>query len=223
MNWEAYAADWADLHGGYDPRRASPLVRGWLRLAYAIGVALGRARVSPNAVTVAGVLLCVAVPVVAGLGPGWPLAAAVLVLVAAVADSVDGAIAVATDRASRLGHVLDSLADRIGELCWAAAFWLIGAPGPLAVGCAALSWLHEYARARANVAGMTGIGSVTVGERPTRVSVSVVGLMLAGAAGLVAPGLAAGTATAAAAGWALLAVVGFGQLFGTIRKTLRMR
>jgi len=221
VGWDAYATAWADLHGGYDPRRASPAVRGWLRMAHGIGRALGRAGVSPGAVTVTGVLLCAAVPLVAGLGPGWTLAAAGLVLLAAVADSVDGAVAVATNRTTRLGHVYDSLADRIGELCWAAAFWLVGAPGWLMVGCAAMSWLHEYARARATVAGMTEIGSVTVGERPTRVSVAAVGLLLAGATGLLAPELAAGTITVAAATWALLSGFGLWQLLGAVRATLR--
>jgi CDP-diacylglycerol--glycerol-3-phosphate 3-phosphatidyltransferase len=221
VNWDAYASTWAGLHGGFDPRRASPVVRGWLRLAYSIGRLLGRARVSPTAVTVAGLLFSVAVPVVAAQGPGWPLAGAALVLLGAVADSADGAVAVVTRRVSRLGYVYDSLADRLGELCWAAAFWAVGAPWPLLVGCVALSWLHEYARARAAGAGMAAIGAVTAGERPMRVSVSLVGLLLAGATGLLAPELAAGTATVVAAVWALLAAFGLSQLMGAIRLALR--
>jgi CDP-diacylglycerol--glycerol-3-phosphate 3-phosphatidyltransferase len=217
VNWDGYAAAWAGLHGGYDPRRASLAVRGWLRLAYGIGSVLGRLGVSPTAVTAAGLALSLAVPVVAAQGPGWPAAAAALVLLGVVADSADGAVAVVTRRVTRLGCLYDSLADRVGELCWAAAFWVVGAPWPLLAGCAALSWLHEYARARATAAGMTEIGAVTVGERPTRASVALVGLLLAGVTGLAAPEFAAGTATIVAAVWALLAAFGFWQLMTAVR------
>jgi CDP-diacylglycerol--glycerol-3-phosphate 3-phosphatidyltransferase len=84
-----------------------------------------------------------------------------------------------------------------------------------------MSWLHEYARARASVAGMTGIGAVTAGERPTRVSLALVGLLLAGATGLVAPEFSAGTATMVTAIWALLAAFGLSQLLRAIRLALR--
>jgi CDP-diacylglycerol---glycerol-3-phosphate 3-phosphatidyltransferase len=221
VNWDGYASAWAGLHGGYDPRRAAPTVRAWLRLAYAAGRLLARAGASPGAVTLTGLLLSLAAPLVARGGPGWPLGAAALVLLAAVADSADGAVAVVTGRATRLGSVYDSAADRLGELCWAAALWAVGAPGLLAALCAVLSWLHEYVRARATAVGMTGIGAVTAGERPTRVSVVFVGLLLAGATGLLAPALAAGTATVAAAAWAVLAVIGLGQLLAAVRVALR--
>lgn len=222
MNWDGYATAWSGLHDGFDPRRASPTVRGWLRSAYTVGRLLGRLGVSPGTVTGAGLVLSVAVPVVAALGPGWPLLAALLVLAAAAADSVDGAVALLTRQVSRLGYVYDALADRLAELSFAAALWAVGAPWPLTAGCVGLSWLHEYARARANVVGMNKrMGVVTAGERSTRVAVAVVGLGLAGAAGLVAAELAAGTATVAVVVWALLAVFGFGQLMDAIRATLR--
>jgi CDP-diacylglycerol--glycerol-3-phosphate 3-phosphatidyltransferase len=220
VNWDGYASAWAGLHGGFDPRRASPPVRGWLRVAYSMGKLLARLGVSPTAVTVAGLVAAAAVPAMAALGPGWPLGAAGLVLLGAVADSADGAVAVVAGRTSRRGYVYDSLADRVGELCWAAAFWAVGVPWPLPAGCVALSWLHEYARARATAAGMSGIGVVTVGERPTRVSVALVGLLLAGATGLLAPEFAAGTATVVAVVWALLAAIGLGQLISAIRAAL---
>ena len=223
MNWDGYATAWAGLHGGFDPRRASPLVRGWLRMAYAMGKALARLGVSPTAVTGAGLALSVAVPLAAALGPGWPAAAAGLVLLGAAADSADGAVAVVTRRATRLGYLYDSMADRVGELCWAAALSVVGAPWPLAVGCAALSWLHEYARARAGSVGMTRIGAVTVGERPTRVSVALVGLLAGGGCGLLRPELQAGTLTLAAVAWLTFALAGLGQLVGAVRRDLAGR
>lgn len=220
LTWNEYATAWARLHGGFDPRAATPVVRGWLRLSYHLGFLLGRLRVGPTAVTVVGVLLCLCVPLFAvRLGDG-PFLGALFVLLASIADSVDGAVAVATGRTTRLGYVYDSLADRIGEAAWLVAFWLVGAPGALVAAAGALSWLHEYVRARAVAAGMREIGAVTVGERPTRVCVTVGGLLLAGLTGLIQPDLAAGTITMATAVWVLLAAFGLGQLLSAVRRAL---
>lgn len=129
LNWDDYATAWARLHGGFDPRAATPVVRAWLRFSYHLGFVLGRLRVGPTPVTVVGVLLCACVPLFAVRPQDGPFLAALFVLLAAVADSVDGAVAVATNRTTRLGYVYDSLADRLGEVAWLAAFWLVGAPG----------------------------------------------------------------------------------------------
>lgn len=216
MIWEEYTAAWSRLHGGFDPARASPLVRGWVRLAYGIGSWLGRRRVGPATVTTAGLLVCLAVPAVVPLGRAGLLLAALLVLVAAVADGLDGAVAVITDRASRLGYVYDSVADRLGELAWLAAFRLAGAPWWLVTAAGAASWLQEYARARAAAAGMDEIGVVTVAERPTRVLVAIFGLLTAA----VLPVSAALPVTVAAGVWLALAVAGLAQLAVAIRRAL---
>ncbi|MEV4714293.1 CDP-alcohol phosphatidyltransferase family protein [Micromonospora sp. NPDC049374] len=220
LNWNEYATAWARLHGGFDPRVATPVVRGWLRFSYHVGFLLGRLRVGPTAVTVVGVLLCLCVPLLAVRPGDGPFLGALFVLLASVADSVDGAVAVATGRTTRLGYVYDSLADRIGEAAWLVAFWLVGAPGALVAAGGALSWLHEYVRARAVAAGMREIGAVTVGERPTRVCVAVAGLLLAGLSGLIEVDLAAGTITMATAVWVLLAAFGLGQLLSAVRRAL---
>ncbi|MEU1753745.1 CDP-alcohol phosphatidyltransferase family protein [Micromonospora matsumotoense] len=220
LKWDEYATAWARLHGGFDPRVAAPVVRAWLRFAYHVGYVLGRLRVTPTAVTVGGVLLCLCVPLFSVRSAQGPIVGALFVLLASVADSVDGAVAVATGRTTRLGYVYDSVADRLGEIAWLAAFWLVGAPGALVVAAGALSWLHEYVRARAVAAGMREIGAVTVGERPTRVCVALVGLLLAGLTGLIDLDLAAGTITMATAVWVLLAGFGLGQLLSTVRRAL---
>jgi phosphatidylglycerophosphate synthase len=222
MGWDDYVTAWSGLHGGFDPRTSSPVVRGWVRSAYRIGVLLGRGRIAPTTVTVAGLLLCVAVPVVIGCaGPAGMAVGALLVLLAAVADGLDGAVAVITGRVTRAGHVYDSVADRLGEAAWLTAFWLAGAPAWLVVGAGATSWLHEYLRARATIAGMTEIGVVTVGERPARVSVAVTALLLAPVAALVVPGWTAVVLTVAAGIWLLLQVAGLIQLTVAVRAALR--
>jgi phosphatidylglycerophosphate synthase len=217
LSWDEYAVGWARLHGGFDPRKAGPLVRGWLRVSYVIGSGFARAGIPPAGVTFGGLVLCVCVPLLADR----PALAAVFVLLAAMADSADGATAVVSGRATRLGYLYDSLADRLGEAAWLVAFWLVGAPGILVVTAGGLSWLHEYVRARVTAAGMRDIGVVTVGERPTRVSVAFVGLLLAGAVELVQSDLPAGTITVVTAVWVLLALVGLLQLLAAFHRALR--
>jgi phosphatidylglycerophosphate synthase len=220
LNWDQYAASWTALHGGIDPRRARRSVERWLRLGYQIAKVCARLRITPGAVTTVGLLACLAVPVIVGRGRWWLLLAAGLVLVAAVTDTVDGALAVVTGRATRLGYVYDSVVDRIGEACWLLAMWRIGVDGWIVVLAGALSWLHEYTRARANAAGMTDIGAATLGERPTRVLLAIIAFGAGGLLGLGSADLPAGFVTFVAAVWIVLAVLGFAQLFGSMHRAL---
>lgn len=219
-DWGGYAERWAAAHGGYDPRSASPVVRGWLRISYELGAALVRLGIrDPNAVTVLGLLLSAAVPLAVAGGGGWALAGAVLVLLSAVADTVDGVLAVVTGRASRLGQVYDSAADRVAEACWLVSLVVLGGPVWLAVGCGGMMWLHEYVRARATVAGMSDIGTVTVAERPTRVLVTIFGLLATATAAVTSPWQDE-TVLAVLTVMATLTVAGFVQLVIGVRRAL---
>jgi CDP-diacylglycerol--glycerol-3-phosphate 3-phosphatidyltransferase len=220
-SWADYAQRWSALHGGYDPRTAPPLVRGWLRFAYTTGGALVAVGAGPDQVTVVGLALSAIVPLVVALGGGWPLAAALVVLASVVADSTDGAVAVISGRASRLGHVYDSVADRVSEAFWLLSLVVLGAPAWLVVPCGALAWLHEYVRARAATAGMRELGAVTVAERPTRALVTILALAVAGLVGLVAGAWAGAlVAVLATVVWSALGVVGFVQLARAVRRAL---
>jgi CDP-diacylglycerol--glycerol-3-phosphate 3-phosphatidyltransferase len=220
-DWDEYCARWASLHGGFDPRRAPQLVRTWQRLAFAVSRGLVRLRVSPSTVTTAGLACSVAVPLVVLAGGRWVFLAALLVILAALADSVDSGVAVISGRTSGLGSFYDAVADRCSEVAWLVALWLLGAPGVLVAACGALALLHEYARSRAALAGMAGVGRLTVAERPTRV-LAVVGAMLLGAAGgVLSARLGAGIVTVALAIWLVLGVLGAARLLGAIRAALR--
>jgi phosphatidylglycerophosphate synthase len=212
--WDGYYTRWSAAHGGYDPRTAPALVRGWLRLGHALGVILVRAGVrSPNAVTTLGLLFSAGVPVSAALLPAGAFWAAVLVLCSAFADTIDGVLAVLANRASRLGQVYDSTADRLSEAAWLLAFAVLGAPAWLTVLTGGVMWLHEYVRARASVAGMTDIGTVTIAERPTRILLTIFGLL--------ATLLDARAATVAPAAALVVALVGFLQLLRAVNRALR--
>jgi CDP-diacylglycerol--glycerol-3-phosphate 3-phosphatidyltransferase len=222
LSWDGYAAGWAALHLGVDPRRSSVWVRGWLRLSYVVGRALARAGVRPGAVTLIGVLLAAAVPAVV-VPRGWYLfVAAGLVLLSAIADSADGAVAVISSRTTRVGAFDDSMADRLSEAAWLLALWLVGAHGLLVVGCGALAWLHEYARARAAASGLSGsVGVITKAERPTRVIAVIAALVLGGVGWFVNPGLTPGAVTVVLALWALLGVLGLIRLTSSLRGALK--
>lgn len=199
-----HLARWSALHGGYDPT-SSWFVRRWLAVAHAGARPLAAMRVPPAAVTLLGLLLAVGAVPLAAAGGRWGYLAAALVVLSGVADGVDGAVAILRDRTSAVGFVLDSVADRCADLAYVAALWAAGAPGPACAAGGALALLQEYARARAATAGMTGVGVVTVWERPTRVVVTAVALLGAGA-------WSSRWASAGAWAWVGLGAVGFVQL-----------
>ncbi|MBX6749207.1 MAG: CDP-alcohol phosphatidyltransferase family protein [Micromonosporaceae bacterium] len=221
LGWDEYCARWTSLHGGFDPRRAPLLVRVWQRLAFVAAGGLARLGVAPVAVTLVGLGCALAVPVVVLVKGWWVLVAAGLALASALADSVDSGVAVASGRITGLGSFADSVADRLSEIAWLVALWLIGGPAPLAVACGAVALLHEYARSRAALAGMPGVPSLAIAERPTRVVVAVVALVLSAVAGVVSARLAAGVVTVGLAVWLVLGLLGGARLVSAIRDDLR--
>jgi phosphatidylglycerophosphate synthase len=166
-------------------------------------------------------LLCsLAVPL-AVLPRGWWLfVGAGLVVLSALADSSDGAVAILTGRTSGLGSFYDSLADRLSEAAWLFALWWLGTPGILVVATGGLAWLHEYARARAALSGMPGVGAVTVAERPTRALLVVAALVLGAATWGISARLSAGLITVVVAVWLVLGLLGSAKLLGAIRRAL---
>jgi phosphatidylglycerophosphate synthase len=214
LSREDYLAAWSRWHGGTGT--GSPLVRGWLSAAYALARPL--AGLPPVVVTTAGLLVAVAAVAPSAAGGSWLLAAGVLVGLSGLLDSLDGALAIGTGRASRRGFVLDSVVDRLTEAAYAGALWAAGAPGWLAVVFGALCWLPDYLRARAGQAGVSETGALSVWERPTRVILT--GLTLVGAGVLSASGAAPVVVTAGAAVGAALGVVGVVQLGFSLRRLL---
>jgi CDP-diacylglycerol--glycerol-3-phosphate 3-phosphatidyltransferase len=206
LSREEYLAAWSRWHGGTGTE--SPLVRGWLSTAYALARPL--AGLPPVAATAFGLVVAAAAIVPAAVGGPWLIAAGVLVALSGLVDSLDGALAIGTGRASQRGFVLDSVVDRLTEVAYAVALWLAGAPGWLAVAFGGLCWLPDYVRARAGQAGVDRTGPISVWERPTRVAMA--GMTLGGAGVVAALGWAEAVGTAGAAVGAALGLVGTVQL-----------
>ncbi|WP_445255577.1 CDP-alcohol phosphatidyltransferase family protein [Nocardioides aurantiacus] len=225
---EAAYALWSGLHDGLDPRE-SVWVSGWVRLVHRCARPLAGRGVRPDTVTVVGVLVAALAPLLAALPDAWPALALVAVLLAAVLDGVDGALAAQTGSASAWGRVLDPLADRVSDLLLLAVLVVLGAPLGLVAGLAAVTLLLESVRSSAQVAGMTGPGAVTVWERPSRVIVAVLAVLVHLAV-LAARALdvrllpqvgAADVVTLLAAVALVLAVVGLAHLVVVARRALR--
>ncbi len=210
---EEYLDEWQRLHGGYDPR-SNALVHRWLTGSYAMARPLAAAGTPPDLVTGTGVLVAVTALWPAAEGGRWLALAALLVVLSGLLDSLDGAVAVLTGRATAWGAVLDSVADRVGDLAFVLALLLAGADPATCAAGAALMLLLEYLRARAGVAGMSEVGVVTVWERPTRVIVTSAFLAAGAALGDPWPDLGA-------AAWAGLGIVGLVQLGRVVRRRLR--
>jgi CDP-diacylglycerol--glycerol-3-phosphate 3-phosphatidyltransferase len=214
LSREDYLAAWSRWHGGADTE--GRLVRGWLSLAYALARPL--AGLPPNAVTALGLVVAAAAVVPSAAGGAWLMAAGALVGLTGLLDSLDGALAIGTGRASRRGFVLDSVVDRLTEAAYACALWAAGAPGWLAVVFGALCWLPDYLRARAGQAGVGATGALSVWERPTRVILT--GLTLGGAGVLAALDAADLVVTVGTAAGAVLGAIGVVQLGFSLRRML---
>jgi CDP-diacylglycerol--glycerol-3-phosphate 3-phosphatidyltransferase len=148
---------------------------------------LARTRVSPNALTAAGVFLCAAAAVVVYFEYRSELlcfwVGAALFVVGSVLDILDGALARRSGKGTPFGAFLDSTTDRISEGFMLGAIALVfsrdGDQLALAFAFAAVagSFLVSYTRARAEALDLKG--DVGIGSRAERVVVIVAGLVLA--------------------------------------------
>jgi phosphatidylglycerophosphate synthase len=234
MSFAAYQAGWRRAHLlGEEARPGGWLADVYLRLPYLVGAPLARAGVDPDLVTLVALWVALVAGWTATLGPGWAAAAGTLTLVAGVADSVDGAVAVLQGRTTAFGFVWDSSADRLADLALIAGPVVLvtyeAGPGwgaaTVAAGTAAagLLLLLEYVRARAQAGRVAAAWSlVTPGERPTRVIVLGLTGLAVGAAQLGGDGLAGAALDAgyplALGVLAVLEAVGCVQLLLAVRR-----
>jgi len=148
---------------------------------------LARTRITPNALTAAGVLLCGAASILVLFEHRHQLVfywlAAVVFVAGSVLDILDGALARAGGKTTPFGAFLDSTTDRVSEGFVLGAIALVFARHhhtvALAFAFAAVagSFLVSYTRARAEALGLKG--DVGIGSRAERVVVVTAGLVLA--------------------------------------------
>ena len=144
---------------------------------------LVRLGVSPNLVTIMGLVAAGASAYLLSTGHLWPGGA--VLLASGMFDMMDGALARATGRVSSFGALLDSVVDRMSEavvLLGLLIFYLQSSPtysteGPVLVYLALVgSIMVSYLRARAEGLGIQC--SVGIMTRPERVVTLGLGLVL---------------------------------------------
>ena len=170
-------------------------IDGGRRLAAAAMAGLGRTRLTPDALTAAGVLLSIAGGVVVYFEYREEILffwlGATIFVVGSLLDILDGALARSRGTGSEFGAFIDSTVDRVGEAFMVGAIALVlmrdTSEWGVALAFAALagSFLVSYTRARAEALGLRG--DVGFGSRAERVVVITTGLVLAPLHDLVLP------------------------------------
>jgi CDP-diacylglycerol--glycerol-3-phosphate 3-phosphatidyltransferase len=171
--------------------RAAAIKQGYTTGARSIAsrsiTGLARTRVTPNALTASGVVLCGAASLLVLFEDRHEIAfywlAATVFVAGSLLDILDGALARAGGKSTPFGAFLDSTTDRVSEgfMLTAIAFVLARHHHPVfvAVAMAAVagSFLVSYTRAKAEALGLRG--DVGIGSRAERVAVITAGLVLA--------------------------------------------
>jgi CDP-diacylglycerol--glycerol-3-phosphate 3-phosphatidyltransferase len=170
LNKDEFTAKWSSLHSDAE---TTGIVGAWLNISYRFGLICTLLRISPNALTVFGLLGAVATALTAHLP--W----AILFLVFSLfCDGIDGSVAIFQHRESKFGATLDSVVDRISEALWFFALYAIGVPAWIPITLWSVAAFQEYARAKIVSLGVSDIGVVTPAERPVRASFLFIVLIL---------------------------------------------
>ncbi|MGH3012623.1 MAG: CDP-alcohol phosphatidyltransferase family protein [Gaiellaceae bacterium] len=147
---------------------------------------LERTSITPDALTISGVGLCIAGAAAVYfeyLNEWLFILGGALFVIGSVLDILDGALARTSGKGTPFGAFLDSTVDRVGEGFMLGAIGLVlmrdGSEWGVALAFAAMggSFLVSYTRARAEALGLKG--DVGFGSRTERVVVIAVGLALA--------------------------------------------
>ena len=182
-----------------------------------IALALGRAGLTPDALTLIGFAITVSGAALVAL-QHWTLGG-IVVLVGGIFDMFDGTLARATGRVSRFGAFMDSVFDRAGEAIVYLGI-VVGAAVDehtrvpiLATAAMGSAFMVSYVRARSEGLGFTtGSGMAAVGLMPREVRLVIlsIGLLLADS-----PNIKALEAT--------LAIITIGASLTVIQRILHVR
>ena len=165
---EFYLA-WSKLHGD---AKIAGIVKGWLSISFPTSKALARIRITPNALTILGLVFGVLLYMNANA-----IWAPLILVISLICDGVDGSLAIITGKSSKWGGLLDSVVDRLTEVFWILALYSLGVDSKILIAVLILASAQEYLRARAGGVGLTQVGVVTVAERPVRASYVFIALV----------------------------------------------
>lgn len=160
---------WSKLHGD---AKVSGIVKGWLSISFTVSKALAKMRVTPNALTILGLVFGILLYM--NSNAIW---APLILIISLICDGVDGSLAIITRQSSKWGALLDSVVDRLTEVFWVLALYSLGVDSKILITVLILASTQEYLRARAGGVGLKQVGVVTVAERPVRASFIFIALV----------------------------------------------
>ena len=153
-----------------------------------IALAMGRAGLTPNGLTVIGFAITTVGAILVGLGL-W-VVGGIVVFRGGVFDMFDGTLARATGKARTLGAFMDSVFDKMGEIIVflgvIAGMQAAGAADvPVLVAAAAMgaSIMVSYARSKSDGLGYSsgmGLAAVGIMPREIRLVIIAIGIVLTG-------------------------------------------
>ena len=205
MKKSEFFNSWSSLHGGAEIKG---IVRAWLEISFLLCKPLAVLRVTPNSLSIFGLLL--GITLVVNIESNWAIA---LLVFSLIADGIDGSLAILTGKVSRWGALLDGFIDRIVEALWAYSLFQLGATYQLVLIAWLAAFLQEYMRSRAASLGVTQLGVVTIGERPIRASILFIAL--------VARAVDMDLATLLSQIWAVLQVISLFTVLNFLRPLLQ--
>ncbi len=170
MKREEFFATWSKLHLDAEIKG---IVKGWLSISCFIARGLSALRITPNILTLLGVLTATA-----ALFYSNSVIALIFLVLSLICDGVDGSVAIVSGKVSQFGATLDAIADRITEGLWFFTLYQWGIPPEICLALFALALTQEYARARMASLGFHEIGVVTIAERPVRASAIAIFMVL---------------------------------------------
>ena len=169
MDKNEFFATWSKLHG---EAKIEGIVKTWLQISYSVVRPLAKLRVTPNLLTLAGLMFAIALW---QFPNSWP--AALFLVLSLFFDGIDGSLAIYSRVTSKFGAFTDSFVDRLSEVFWALALYKLGAPAILIFLALLATFVQEYLRARAGGLGHGEVGLVTICERPVRASLIFIAII----------------------------------------------
>lgn len=169
MTKDEFFLAWSKLHGD---AKVSGIVKGWLSISFTVSKALAKMRVTPNALTILGLVFGILLYM--NSNAIW---APLILIISLICDGVDGSLAIITRQSSKWGALLDSVVDRLTEVFWVLALYSLGVDSKILITVLILASTQEYLRARAGGVGLKQVGVVTVAERPVRASFIFIALV----------------------------------------------
>jgi len=144
-----------------------------------LGDGLRRTRMTPDHLTVAGLVIAVGAAI--AIGAGYLPLGLLLVILAALPDLLDGALAKASNTSSQRCAFFDSVIDRVTDalLFGGVAWYFIGEHSPhialLPLAVSSVSSVISYERAKAESLGLSAKGGLM--ERAERIILLCLGLL----------------------------------------------